>query len=150
MISIYSHPPTSSPLLRKLPQMDSSPRSPPPNASNSAAQLFQVFLRLRPSSPQSSISETRFLTTATGQSYVYVTPPLERNRFKAIEKFAFTKIFDETSGQREVFEETVLPLLEDAVVKGRDGTLATLGVTGSGKVCLSGEGLLLELCLLRK
>lgn len=33
-----------------------------------------------------------------------------------------------------MFEETVLPLLEDAVVRGRDGTLATLGVTGSGKV----------------
>lgn len=68
---------------------------------------------------------------------MYVTPPsVERNRSKTIEKFAFTRIFDEQSEQREVFEETVLPLLEDAITRGRDGTLATLGVTGSGKVCL--------------
>ncbi len=97
------------------------------------AQYFQVFLRLRPSSLQSSISATRFLSTSAGQSHVYVTPP-ERNR-RAIEKFAFTTIFDENSTQLDVFQETVLPLVQD-VVKGRDGMLATLGVTGSGKVCI--------------
>lgn len=116
-----------------------SPRSPPPVSAggpNAAARLFEVFLRLRPSSPQSTISESRFLATTPGHSCVYVTPPpsAERSRSRAIEKFSFTRIFDEQSGQREVFEETVLPLLEDAVVRGRDGTLATLGVTGSGKV----------------
>lgn len=115
-----------------------SPRSPPPASAgglNTAARLFEVFLRLRPSSPQSSVAESRFLATTPGHPCVYVTPPsAERNRSRAIEKFAFTRVFDEQSGQREVFEETVLPLLEDAVVRGRDGTLATLGVTGSGKV----------------
>lgn len=118
--------------------MMDSPRSLPPTSANgtgAAAQLFQVFLRLRPSSLQSSISDSRFLTTAPGNSHIYVTPPsVERNRSKTIEKFAFTRVFDEESEQRDVFEETVLPLLEDAIAKGRDGTLATLGVTGSGKV----------------
>jgi len=108
-----------------------STRAPPPPT----AQLFQVFLRLRPSSPQSSVSETPFLTTATGQNFVYVTPPQERNRFRAIEKFGFTRIFDELSEQKDVFAETVMPLLQQAI-NGRDGTLATLGVTGSGKVGL--------------
>ncbi|KAG0135020.1 P-loop containing nucleoside triphosphate hydrolase protein [Tuber indicum] len=105
-----------------------SAKSPPP----STAQLFQVFLRLRPSSPQSSVSETRFLTSAPSQNFVYVTPPQERNRFRAIEKFGFTSIFDELSEQKDVFVETVMPLLQQAI-NGRDGTLATLGVTGSGK-----------------
>ncbi|PWW76083.1 P-loop containing nucleoside triphosphate hydrolase protein [Tuber magnatum] len=103
-------------------------KSPPP----STAQLFQVFLRLRPSSPQSSVSETRFLTAAPGQNFVYVTPPQERSRFRAIERFGFTRIFDELSEQKDVFVETVMPLLQQAI-NGRDGTLATLGVTGSGK-----------------
>jgi hypothetical protein len=64
---------------------------------------------------------------------VYVTPPQERNRSRAIEKFAFTSIFDEEAVQRDVFVETMVPLLQ-MCVNGRDGTLATLGVTGSGKV----------------
>ena len=64
-----------------------------------------------------------------------MTPPQERNRFRAIEKFGFTRIFDELSEQKDVFAETVMPLLQQAI-NGRDGTLATLGVTGSGKVGL--------------
>ncbi|KAL7274149.1 hypothetical protein RUND412_002965 [Rhizina undulata] len=95
------------------------------------AHLFQVFLRLRPSSPQSSVSESRFLTTRPGQNHAYVTPP-EGKRFRAMEKFAFTQIFNESSSQLEVFSETLLSLVEEAV-NGRDGMLATLGVTGSGK-----------------
>ncbi|CUS07317.1 unnamed protein product [Tuber aestivum] len=105
-----------------------SAKPPPPTT----AQLFQVFLRLRPTSPQSSVSETRFLTAVPGQNCVYVTPPQQRSRFRAIERFGFTSIFDELSEQKDVFVETVMPLLQQAI-SGRDGTLATLGVTGSGK-----------------
>lgn len=91
--------------------------------------LFQVFLRLRP--PHSSSQGVQFLSTIPGQSHVYVTPP-EKNRFRVIEKFSFTEIFGPESTQRDIFEGTVLPLLQDTV-KGRDTLLATLGVTGSGK-----------------
>lgn len=41
-------------------------------------------------------------------------------------------MFDEATGQLEIFNETVLPLVQDAAM-GKDAMLATLGVTGSGK-----------------
>ena len=50
-------------------------------------------------------------------------------------------MFEEGKGQLEVFEGSgVLGLVEGVLGnhggEGRDGLLATLGVTGSGKVCL--------------
>lgn len=50
-------------------------------------------------------------------------------------------MFEEDKGQLDVFEGTgVLGLVEGVLGhkggEGRDGLLATLGVTGSGKVCL--------------
>jgi hypothetical protein len=98
---------------------------------NNSPTYFQVFLRLRPSNPHSSISDFRFISAANGQCHIFVTPP-ERTRTRAIDRYSFTKVFDETSQQLDVFKGTVLPLVEGAI-KGRDGMLATLGVTGSGK-----------------
>ena len=56
-----------------------------------------------------------------------------------MEKFAFTKVFEEEASQLDIFHGTgVIPLVEGVVAAkggdGRDGLLATLGVTGSGKV----------------
>ena len=52
-----------------------------------------------------------------------------------MEKFAFTKVFEEEASQLDIFRETgVVPLVEGVLGEGRDGLLATLGVTGSGKV----------------
>lgn len=50
-------------------------------------------------------------------------------------------MFEEEASQLDIFGETgVLPLVEGVLGpnggEGRDGLLATLGVTGSGKVCL--------------
>jgi len=41
-------------------------------------------------------------------------------------------VFSETAPQLDVFRNTVLPLVHDAI-HGKDGMMATLGVTGSGK-----------------
>lgn len=56
-----------------------------------------------------------------------------------MEKFAFTRVFEEESSQLDIFHGIgVLPLVEGVLGpnggEGRDGLLATLGVTGSGKV----------------
>jgi hypothetical protein len=53
-----------------------------------------------------------------------------------VEKFAFTKVFEEETSQLDIFKGTgAVSLVEGLLVEGRDGLLATLGVTGSGKVC---------------
>lgn len=69
-------------------------------------------------------------------THITIHPPSE-SRKRAVEKFAFTKVFEEQAEQIDIFRGTgVVPLIEGVVVgEGRDGLLATLGVTGSGKVC---------------
>lgn len=104
--------------------------------------LFDVFLRLRPSSVT---DRERFLdvehTEPYAPTHITVKPPTNDNRKRAIEKFAFTRVFEEHAGQRELFESTGAAKLIQGVLgasgrEGRDGLLATLGVTGSGKVYL--------------
>lgn len=111
-----------------------------PQKSQSA--LFQVYLRLRPPPPGQAASE-RFLTVEEPRedappTHITLNPPND-NRRRAVEKFAFTEVFEEDSNQLDLFHGTgVLPLVEGVLGpqggEGRDGLLATLGVTGSGKV----------------
>ncbi|KAI9831552.1 MAG: hypothetical protein M1819_004782 [Sarea resinae] len=129
---------------------------PPPKPS--ANSLFQVYLRLRPPPayanqipqsaslyPQLPILPERYLTVEEkhGNSeddlptHITIRPPLE-SRKRAVEKFAFTKVFDENALQLDIFKGAgVVPLIEGILGpdgrEGRDGLLATLGVTGSGK-----------------
>lgn len=108
-----------------------------PKTSN----LFQVFLRLRP--PLSTASQDRFLTVErdgeddAAPTHITLDPPSDRRR--AIERFAFTRVFEEDASQLEVFHcSKVAPLVEGVIAphggSGTDGLVATLGVTGSGKV----------------
>lgn len=109
---------------------------PPPRPSSS---LFDVFLRLRPS----NAGTVRFLnvedTEAANPTHITIKPPTNDNRKRAIERFAFTRVFEEDANQLDLFKGTgVVPLIEGVLGAkgrdGRDGLLATLGVTGSGKV----------------
>ncbi|OTB01633.1 hypothetical protein M426DRAFT_25399 [Hypoxylon sp. CI-4A] len=104
------------------------------------ANLFQVYLRLRP--PQAGVSNSeRFLLVEDpveddAPTHITLNPPNDRRR--AIEKFAFTRVFEEDATQLDLFQGTrVLPLVEGVLAphggEGTDGLLATLGVTGSGK-----------------
>ena len=102
--------------------------------------LFDVYLRLRPSS---AVDRERFLDIEQLQdsapTHITIKPPATDYRKRAIEKFAFTRVFEEHAGQRELFESTGAVQLVEGVLgakgrEGRDGLLATLGVTGSGKV----------------
>ena len=113
-------------------------------ADQKSHNLFQVFLRLRPPQAGSSQSAERFLAVEppakehTAPTHVTLNPPNDRRR--AIEKFAFTQVFEEDATQLDVFHCTgVIPLVEGVLAphggEGTDALLATLGVTGSGKVC---------------
>jgi len=103
--------------------------------------LFQVFLRLRP--VHGTQGGERFLAVEESKEdhaapkHITLNPPNDRRR--AIEKFAFTQVFEEDASQLDVFHCTGVASLVEGVLAphGGDGTdalLATLGVTGSGKV----------------
>ncbi|KAH6197138.1 kinesin-like protein [Parastagonospora nodorum] len=108
----------------------------PPARPSSA--LFDVFLRLRPSHS----ANARFLTVEEGEgrhpTHITIKPPTEDKRKRAIERFAFTRVFQENAQQKELFNSTgIVPMIAGVLGvpghHGRDGLLATLGVTGSGK-----------------
>ncbi|KAK3491585.1 P-loop containing nucleoside triphosphate hydrolase protein [Neurospora crassa] len=102
--------------------------------------LFEVYLRLRPANTVST-SGDRFLDvdvpepSESAPKHITLNPPADRRR--AIEKFAFTQVFEEDATQLDVFHCTgVAGLVEGVLAPYGDGTdalLATLGVTGSGK-----------------
>jgi hypothetical protein len=108
--------------------------------TKSTASLFDVYLRLRPS--LIPIAE-RFLDVEVGDDthpkHITIKPPSTDHRKRAVEKFAFTRVFEENASQLDLFTGTgVLPLIQGVLAAdgqaARDGLLATLGVTGSGKV----------------
>ncbi|KAI0815582.1 P-loop containing nucleoside triphosphate hydrolase protein [Xylaria sp. FL0064] len=102
--------------------------------------LFDVYLRLRPPQAANANAE-KFLLVEVPEdgdapTHITLNPPNDRRR--AIEKFAFTRVFEEDATQLDLFQGTkVLPLVEGALAPhggdGTDGLLATLGMTGSGK-----------------
>jgi len=102
---------------------------PPPAPPRPSSALFDVFLRLRPS----PAGPARFLSVDEGATHITVQPPSHDHRRRAVERFAFTRVFADDAQQADVFHGTGLPALLTGVVGGRDGLLATLGVTGSGK-----------------
>ena len=80
-------------------------------------------------------------------THITIRPTATDNRKRAIERFAFTRVFEENAAQLDLFRGTGLMSLIEGVLSterrtSRDGLLATLGVTGSGKVkscCLSAQ-----------
>lgn len=115
-----------------------------PSTAQKSHNLFQVYLRLRPPQAGAATAE-RFLTVeappteapSAAPTHITLNPPNDRRR--AVEKFAFTQVFTEDATQLDVFHCTnVVPLVEGVLAPhGGDGTdalLATLGVSGSGKV----------------
>ncbi|KAL4957257.1 P-loop containing nucleoside triphosphate hydrolase protein [Aspergillus filifer] len=115
-------------------------------ASNSPSSLFQVYLRLRPPISQQDEQPERCLTVegpdashstdgsrSAAPTHITLQPPSDARK-RGVERFGFTQVFDEAASQLNVFEDTGL----QSIVKGvlseqRDGLVATLGVTGSGK-----------------
>ncbi|KAL2222521.1 kinesin-like protein [Thermoascus aurantiacus ATCC 26904] len=121
----------------------------PPKSSPSQASLFEVYLRLRPpyAQQQQDGHAERFLTveppettttvkngvSRSSPTQIILQPPND-SRKRAVEKFAFTKVFEENVSQLDVFKGTGIDsLIEGVLCDGRDGMVATLGVTGSGK-----------------
>lgn len=118
-----------------------------PPTKPSSHNLFEVYLRLRPA-PQGSSPPDRILNVEqpgdqSRPCHITLNPPTDRRR--AIEKFAFTRVFEEDAGQLDVFHCTEIASLAEGVLapqggEGTDAVVATLGVTGSGKViCLNVE-----------
>lgn len=106
-----------------------------------STSLFEVYLRLRPpyAAGTDKFLEVDAPSTDDDRAYITIKPPVLDNRRRPVERFTFTKVFEEDASQLDVLDGTNLLSLLDGVLGtngkiGRDALLATLGVTGSGKV----------------
>ncbi|KAF1812990.1 P-loop containing nucleoside triphosphate hydrolase protein [Eremomyces bilateralis CBS 781.70] len=116
--------------------MDTAPKN---------SSLFDVFLRLRPAP---SKANERFLDVEPTEAdckptHITIKPPSNDHRKRAVEKFAFTRVFEEYAQQLDIFEGIKARHLIEGVVgvdgqPGRDGLLATLG-TGQSHTILGSK-----------
>ncbi|CAM0137021.1 unnamed protein product [Umbelopsis sp. WA50703] len=95
---------------------------------------IKAFLRIRPNLlPE---SEQAPYMEMVDDVEVSMLPPEDSNAYRtrnrAPERYKFTKIFDESVSQKQFFDETALPLVED-VLNGENALLFAYGVTNSGK-----------------
>lgn len=123
-----------------------------PTSKLSQTSLFQVYLRLRPPiSQQNNVQPDRCLIVDPPEhnfkhaeddqdaplpaaTHITLQPPAD-SRKRAVERFGFTQVFDESASQLDVFRDTGMDdIIRGVLLEGRDGLVATLGVTGSGKV----------------
>lgn len=75
------------------------------------------------------------LASKSHPTHITLQPPND-SRKRAVERFGFTKVFHEDASQIDVFDEIgAAENIHNVLKNGRDGLIATLGVTGSGKVC---------------
>lgn len=110
---------------------------PPLNESKDSLRLPERCLTVEPPSDSESYSEDE--QSQSLPTHITLQPPNDARK-RAVEMFAFTKIFEEHAGQLEVFEEIGMGAIMRGVLgEGRDGLVATLGVTGSGKVRRDGK-----------
>ncbi|GAD96750.1 kinesin family protein [Paecilomyces variotii No. 5] len=126
--------------------------NPPPKQPQGQTSLFQVYLRLRPPIfQQHGASGERYLNVeppevhpaasgsknasadAAAPTHITLQPPND-SRKRAVEKFGFTKVFEENASQLDLFQGTgMVSLVKGVLREGRDGLVATLGCSGSGK-----------------
>jgi hypothetical protein len=114
-----------------------------------SGQPMQVFLRIRPLLEFDQINtEENTSERAEGdpplQSFIRVddeysvtlNAPPHSVAFRSGEKeskFTFTKVFTHESGQEEVFNTAVLPVVDSFYSKGTNGLIFAYGITNSGK-----------------
>ncbi|EDN09464.1 hypothetical protein HCAG_06631 [Histoplasma mississippiense (nom. inval.)] len=104
---------------------------PPMNKKEASNTPKQEYLTVERPEPQ--LSEDGGNQSHPWPTHITLQPPSD-SRKRAVEKFGFTKVFEENASQLELFEEIGMPnLIKGVLCEGRDGLVATLGVTGSGK-----------------
>ncbi len=145
----------------------------PSKATPAMSSAFQVYLRLRPppsplvqltqqslyptlpsperwltveapSSPKLSDEEPALAEHGPIPTHITLNPPSD-SRKRAVEKFAFTRVFEEQAEQIDIFKGTgIIQVVDGVLGERRDGLVATLGVTGSGKVIRDALAVVME------
>ncbi|KAI8335821.1 kinesin motor domain-containing protein [Chlamydoabsidia padenii] len=94
----------------------------------------QAYLRIRPL-PSTRVNNFSYLQVLDDE-HVSLIPPQDsyayRKRQGASDQYQFTKVFTNNTNQKQLFEETTLPLLQ-SFLHGDNALIFAYGVTNSGK-----------------
>ncbi|XP_068698527.1 kinesin-like protein KIF20A isoform X1 [Montipora foliosa] len=111
------------------------------DSANSGREYVKVYLGIRPfSNEEIEAKENQHCLEKENESAVLLTAPKESFAFKnsiraggeISHRFSFSSVFDETTTQKQFFDETTLPLVAD-FIHGQNCLVFTYGVTNSGK-----------------
>lgn len=127
--------PTSEDGMRESAFSRSADRSAGKRRSESAAkkqECVTVVVRCRPMSPkEKSMGYQQVVEMWTDQGTVLIRNLKETHK-DPVKTFTFDAVYDWTSTQQELFDETVRPLIE-SVLNGFNATIFAYGQTGTGK-----------------
>ncbi|KAF9935394.1 hypothetical protein BGZ67_003436 [Mortierella alpina] len=106
----------------------------PPKSSESTMEPVQTFLRLRPPHPAAADrEESHSYVDILNSTDVLMTPPPSA-RAKSPSKYTFTKVFDPTATQTDVFKDACTPLLTPLLKQDDcNAILFAYGASASGK-----------------
>nr|XP_047128892.1 kinesin-like protein KIF20B isoform X3 [Hydra vulgaris] len=102
---------------------------------------MKVFLRIRPFiKAELSQNENQGCILIKDDTNIELLPPQNSFMYKSgmrlasdqSHEYSFTHVFKETTKQKEFFDKTMLPFVED-LLDGQNGLVFTYGVTNSGK-----------------
>ncbi|XP_033763361.1 LOW QUALITY PROTEIN: kinesin-like protein KIF20B [Pecten maximus] len=108
---------------------------------NVGEEHMKVYLRIRPlSEDEQNRQENQSCVEVEDDNHVVTHAPKDSHTFKncthglgkTTQKFTFSKIFSETTSQKDLFDQTMLGLVKD-FISGQNCLVFTYGVTSSGK-----------------
>lgn len=113
----------------------------PQNNDNQKKEPMKVVLRVKPFTDKDLKSkEHRECILLKENGKVEIKAPQDSFQFKSsirgltdqTHEFSFSKVFDDTTQQKELFDDIMLPFVKD-ILDGQNGLVFTYGVTNSGK-----------------
>ncbi|XP_060078395.1 kinesin-like protein KIF20B [Ylistrum balloti] len=108
---------------------------------NVGEEHMKVYLRVRPfSEDEQNRQENQSCVEIEDDNHVLTHAPKDSHTYKncthglgkTTHKFTFSKIFSETTSQKDLFDQTMLGLVKD-FISGQNCLVFTYGVTSSGK-----------------
>jgi hypothetical protein len=131
-----SHPSDTEPAIKRRPSPSlppiPKPHPPPKRLKLNPKKKLQVYCRFRPISPKDTHSDIYSIQDSLSTLTLNAPDNVIRQNGR-IDKYTFTKIFDQNSPQNSVFKAVMYPLITDILVHSKNGVVFTYGVTNSGK-----------------
>lgn len=111
----------------RAPSVPTTPKSSRPATPIDAEASIKVYVRVRP-----QINDEVRAPIEINENEIAARPPQKSTNHYAERNYSFTKVYDESSSQKDIFNGVAMPILKQ-FIKGYDGLLFAYGATSAGK-----------------